>query len=137
MKAYAMTIRPEDMDGASILINYTDGNGKVDDVISIPVDGLTTGDLIALSACSRTGGSMYDSLFSSHARLYAPISMSTMLTCNYDDIDWHKEDGKLDAMMDGGTIARVSLNIAYDHGGVYTLDFPKPTDDEVRRLYGM
>lgn len=139
MNKHELMIRPDDMNSASIMINYTGRTGSINDVISIPVDGLTTKDLVTISEQAKNGNnkSMYTILFASNAKFYAPISMSTMLTMNYDDINWNNEDTKLETIMNDSRITRVSLNVSYGTNNVYTVDFPMPTETELNRLYGL
>lgn len=139
MNKNELMIRPDDMNSASIMINYTASTGSINDVISIPVDGLTTKDLVTISEQAKNGNnkSMYTTLFASNAKFYAPISMSTMLTMNYDDINWNTEDAKLETIMNGSRITRVSLNVSYGANNVYTIDFPMPTETELNKLYGL
>lgn len=139
MNKHELMIRPDDMNSASIMINYTARTGSINDVISIPVDGLTTKDLVTISEQAKNGNnkSMYTTLFASNAKFYAPISMSTMLTMNYDDINWNTEDTKLETIMNDSRITRVSLNVSYGTNNVYTVDFPMPTETELNRLYGL
>lgn len=139
MNKNELMIRPDDMNSASIMINYTARTGSINDVISIPVDGLTTKDLVTISEQAKNGNnkSMYTTLFASNAKFYAPISMSTMLTMNYDDINWNTEDAKLETIMNDSRITRVSLNVAYGANNVYTIDFPMPTETELNKLYGL
>ena len=139
MNKHELMIRPDDMNSASIMINYTGRTGSINDVISIPVDGLTTKDLVTISEQAKNGNnkSMYTTLFASNAKFYAPISMSTMLTMNYDYINWNDEDTKLETIMNDSRITRVSLNVSYGTNNVYTVDFPMPTETELNRLYGL
>lgn len=140
MNKNELMIRPDDMNSASIMINYTAAStGSINDVISIPVDGLTTKDLVTISEQAKNGNnkSMYTTLFASNAKFYAPISMSTMLTMNYDDINWNTEDAKLETIMNDSRITRVSLNVSYGANNVYTIDFPMPTETELNKLYGL
>ena len=139
MNKHELMIRPDDMNSASIMINYTGRTGSINDVISIPVDDLTTKDLVTISEQAKNGNnkSMYTTLFASNAKFYAPISMSTMLTMNYDDINWNDEDTKLETIMNDSRITRVSLNVSYGTNNVYTVDFPMPTETELNRLYGL
>ena len=139
MNKHELMIRPDDMNSASIMINYTGRTGSINDVISIPVDGLTTKALVTISEQAKNGNnkSMYTTLFASNAKFYAPISMSTMLTMNYDDINWNNEDTKLETIMNDSRITRVSLNVSYGTNNVYTVDFPMPTETELNRLYGL
>jgi len=139
MNKNELMIRPDDMNSASIMINYTASTGSINDVISIPVDGLTTKDLVTISEQAKNGNnkSMYTTLFASNAKFYAPISMSTMLTMNYDDINWNTEDAKLETIMNDSRITRVSLNVSYGANNVYTIDFPMPTETELNKLYGL
>ena len=139
MNKNELMIRPDDMNSASIMINYTASTGSINDVISIPVDGLTTKDLVTISEQAKNGNnkSMYTTLFASNAKFYAPISMSTMLTMNYDDINWNTEDAKLETIMNDSRITRVSLNVSYGANNVYTIDFAMPTETELNKLYGL
>lgn len=139
MNKNELMIRPDDMNSASIMINYTASTGSINDVISIPVDGLTTKDLVTISEQAKNGNNktMYTTLFASNAKFYAPISMSTMLTMNYDDINWNDEDTKLETIMNDSRITRVSLNVSYGANNVYTVDFPMPTETELNKLYGL
>lgn len=139
MNKNELMIRPDDMNSASIMINYTARTGSINDVISIPVDGLTTKDLVTISKQAKNGNnkSMYTTLFASNAKFYAPISMSTMLTMNYDDINWNTEDAKIETIMNDSRITRVSLNVSYGANNVYTIDFPMPTETELNKLYGL
>ena len=139
MNKHELMIRPDDMNSASIMINYTASTGSINDVISIPVDGLTTKDLVTISKQAKNGNnkSMYTALFASNAKFYAPISMSTMLTMNYDDINWNTEDTKIEAIMNDSRITRVSLNVSYGANNVYTIDCPMTTETELNNLYGL
>lgn len=130
-----MRITQEDLRSAAILINYANADNAVTDVISVPVEGLTPADMVRLSACNQED--LYNVLFSTNVSFYAPISMSTMLTHNYNDIDWDSENDKVNDISSKGDVSRVCMNISYAKSGVYTLDFPSPSEAEIRHLYGL
>lgn len=126
-------LAPDDMRTAAIMVNYHKPNGSIDDVISIAIEGMTPADAASLSACGDEN--MYATLFAMPIEFYSPVSMSTMLTRNHENIDWNTEDEKVNGF-DSRMVSRVSLNIKYT-GGVFTLDFPEPSENELKTLYGM
>lgn len=123
------------MQSAAIMINYTDDDtGSINDVISIPVNNMTPADLVRLQSSEMQD--RYRTLFESSAVFNAPISMSTLITSNYDDIDWHDENDKVNHISSHSSITRVSLNISYGNNNVYTIEFPMPTELELDKLFG-
>lgn len=123
----------DDMRTAAIMVNYRKPDGSIDDVVSMAIDGMTTADAVSLSTCSDEN--MYATLFAMPIEFHSPISMSTMLARNHENIGWNAEDGKVNGF-DSLMVSRVSLNIKYT-GGVFTLDFPEPSENELKTLYGM
>lgn len=123
----------DDMRTAAIMVNYRKPDGSIDDVVSMTIDGMTTADAVSLSTCGDEN--MYATLFAMPIEFHSPISMSTMLARNHESIDWNAEDGKVNGF-DSLMVSRVSLNIKYT-GGVFTLDFPEPSENELKTLYGM
>lgn len=126
-------LTPDDMRTAAIMVNYRKPDGSIDDVVSMAIDGMTPADAVSLSICGDEN--MYATLFAMPIEFYSPISMSTMLTRNHENIDWKEEDEKVNGF-DSRMVSRVSLNIKYT-GGVFTLDFPEPSENELKTLYGM
>lgn len=123
----------DDMRTAAIMVNYRKPDGSINDVVSMAIDGMTTADAVSLSTCGDEN--MYATLFAMPIEFHSPISMSTMLARNHENIDWNAEDGKVNGF-DSLMVSRVSLNIKYT-GGVFTLDFPEPSENELKTLYGM
>jgi len=123
----------DDMRTAAIMVNYRKPDGSINDVVSMAIDGMTTADAVSLSTCGDEN--MYATLFAMPIEFHSPISMSTMLTRNHENIDWNEEDEKVNGF-DSLMVSRVSLNIKYT-GGVFTLDFPEPSENELKTLYGM
>lgn len=123
----------DDMRTAAIMVNYRKPDGSINDVVSMAIDGMTTADAVSLSTCGDEN--MYATLFAMPIEFHSPISMSTMLTRNHENIDWNEEDEKVNGF-DSIMVSRVSLNIKYT-GGVFTLDFPEPSENELKTLYGM
>ena len=115
------------------MVNYRKPDGSIDDVVSMTIDGMTPADAVSLSTCGDEN--MYATLFAMPIEFHSPISMSTMLARNHESIDWNAEDGKVNGF-DSLMVSRVSLNIKYT-GGVFTLDFPEPSEKELKTLYGM
>lgn len=118
---------------AAIMVNYHKPDGSIDDVISIAIEGMTPADAVSLSTCGDEN--MYATLFALPIEFHSPVSMSTMLARNHENIDWNAEDEKVNGF-DSRMVSRVSLNIKYT-GGVFTLDFPEPSENELETLYGM
>lgn len=123
----------DDMRTAAIMVNYRKPDGSINDVVSMAIDGMTPADAVSLSTCGDEN--MYATLFAMPIEFHSPISMSTMLTRNHENIDWNEEDEKVNGF-DSLMVSRVSLNIKYT-GGVFTLDFPEPSENELKTLYGM
>lgn len=123
----------DDMRTAAIMVNYRKPDGSINDVVSMAIDGMTTADAVSLSTCGDEN--MYATLFAMPIEFHSPISMSTMLTRNHENIDWNEEDEKVNGF-DSIMVSRVSLNIKYT-GGVFTLDFPEPSENELKTLYGI
>lgn len=126
-------LTPDDMRTASIMVNYHKPDGSIDDVVSMAIDGMTPADAVSLSTCGDEN--MYATLFALPIEFHSPVSMSTMLARNHESIDWNAEDEKVNGF-DSRMVSRVSLNIKYT-GGVFTLDFPEPSENELETLYGM
>lgn len=126
-------LTPDDMRTAAIMVNYRKPDGSIDDVVSMAIDGMTTADAVSLSTCGDEN--MYATLFAMPIEFRSPISMSTMLARNHENIGWNEENEKVNGF-DSLMVSRVSLNIKYT-GGVFTLDFPEPSENELKTLYGM
>lgn len=119
---------------AAIMVNYRKPDGSINDVVSMAIDGMTPADAVSLSTCGDEN--MYATLFAMPIEFHSPISMSTMLLSrNHENIDWNEEDEKVNGF-DSLMVSRVSLNIKCT-GGVFTLDFPEPSENELKTLYGM
>ena len=92
------------------MVNYRKPDGSINDVVSMAIDGMTTADAVSLSTCGDEN--MYATLFAMPIEFHSPISMSTMLTRNHENIDWNEEDEKVNGF-DSLMVSRVSLNIKY------------------------
>lgn len=123
----------DDLKTASILFEFSiDGDG-VGDVVTVPLGGLSPATVVRLSRCSPDD--LYSVLLDSDTELYSPISMGTLMTKDYESIDWDEEDDHLsDVMM--GTLKRVSLSIMRGKHGVYSIDMPLPDAPTLKALFG-
>lgn len=120
-----------DLKSATMMIEYYNTNGKMGDIIAVPLGNLKPATLLRLSSCSRED--LYRVLFDSGVVIYSPVSMSTLMTSNYDDIVWNNEDDKIRTTK-LGKLKKVSLSIMRGNDNVFTIDFPNPDKSSLEKL---
>jgi hypothetical protein len=124
-------IGSNDLKSATIILEYHGVNGNASDIIAVPIGNMKPSTLVKLSSCEPRD--LYRVLFESDAIIYAPVSMSTLMTSNYDDIKWDEEHNKVNDTS-SGSITRVSLSIMRGNDNVFTMEFPSPTNEDIQRL---
>jgi hypothetical protein len=124
-------IGQNDLKSATIMLEYHEVNGNANDIIAVPIGNMKPSTLVKLSSCEPKD--LYRVLFESDVVIYAPVSMSTLMTSNYDDVKWDEEHGKVNNTS-LGKITRVSLSIMRGNDNVFTMEFPSPNDKDIQHL---
>ena len=122
-----------DLKSATLMLEYNGMGDDAGDIVAIPIGDLSPATLVRLSSCDPED--MYDILFQSNSVIFSPISMSSLMTSNYDDMSWNDEDNKV-RNITLGALRRVSLNVMRGNDDVFTLRFPNPDEEQLGRLFG-
>lgn len=129
-------ITPSNLELGSIVVGY-----KTGEIVVVNFDNVKTfmTDFVNIYNSNRKERLelLLNSFKKHNISFYAPVTLESLLTQEFDDVQWDEELERIKTFGGADNVSRFSIMVPYNTNKVLSVDFTQPSEEHLKMVYGL